>query len=317
MLARLEKQAQIDEMMLAELNSGAYGFESPLVIVDPYGQSPLTALALCTSEEPLNITVHVPGVTKLADVDFTFDGYNTSHMIPIYGLYPGALNKVRLTALAKNDATQSVILEVQTDPPPPEFAKNILIADLVKPGRYQPGFNYTFWPMKSAFDVNGEYRWYFNDFSALQVATIYNYHGNIVLMKGTTQEGDLLIFEINTLGKIMSVCYSPYGSHHYAAAIDNGNLLVTGSCGETIEDFLYEVDMETGEIVNMLDLKRILQRTRTAGSPEYSTNDWFHNNAVIYDGGSSFVSTRSRTTSITVFLSCQTATCSPPRTMWI
>ena len=85
MLAQIEHQNQIEEMLLAELNSGEYSFEEPLVVVDPYGLSPLTALVLFTSEEPLSISVHVPGKTKLADVDYTFDGYNTNHMIPVCG----------------------------------------------------------------------------------------------------------------------------------------------------------------------------------------------------------------------------------------
>lgn len=58
----------------------------------------------------------------------------------------------------------------------------------------------------------------------------------------------------------------------------NGNLLVTGSHGQTIEDFIYEVDIKTGEIIHTLDLKTVLQRTRFD-----SIQDWCHNNSIVYD----------------------------------
>ncbi|MFI3270970.1 MAG: hypothetical protein R3Y11_02550 [Pseudomonadota bacterium] len=43
---KIQKQAEVDAMLLAELQSGAYTFEEPFVFVDPYNQSPLSAIAL-------------------------------------------------------------------------------------------------------------------------------------------------------------------------------------------------------------------------------------------------------------------------------
>ena len=290
MIALIEKQKQADEMLLEELHSGAYSFDDPLVVVDPYGFSPLAALALFTSGEPLNITVHVSGKTEHAGAEFTFDGYNTEHMIPIYGLYPEARNRVTLTAETLSGSVRSVVLSVQTDPLPPELEKNIILTDLAQPGSYQPGFNYTF-TQKSAFDINGEYRWFLNDFM-MRPATIYDYNGNMIMAKGSYFEGDLLFFEINALGKIFSVYYSPYGVHHDVAAAGGGNLLANGSRGMAQLDFIYEIDVRSGEITNTLDLKEILQRTRASNLPEYLADDWFHHNATVYDKGSIIVSGR-------------------------
>jgi len=44
--------------------------------------------------------------------------------------------------------------------------------------------------------------------------------------------------------------------------------------------------------VNTLDLKRVLQRTRTAESGTYFTADWFHHNSTVYDDGSLIISGR-------------------------
>ena len=292
MLAQIDRQAEIDEMLLAELNSGAYSFDDPLVVVDPYGMSPLTALVLFTSDEPLNVSVHVQGKTELADVDFTFDGYNTSHQIPVYGLYPGELNTVWLSAVTPPGVMREIVLEIQTDPLPLWLEKNIIITDLELPDNYQPGFNFTF-VQKTAFDVNGEYRWFYESTAVLQGTTIYGYNGgNIILSLGSTHEGDSLIYEINEFGKILRVLYSPYGIHHDITTTEGGNLIVTGSYGETREDLIYEIDIDSGRIINTLDLKRLLQRTRTSNSPEYSTTDWFHNNSIIYYNGEIIISGR-------------------------
>jgi len=289
--ARFIKQARVDDMLLAELDSGAYSFEEPLAIVDPYGTSPLAALVLFTSGEPLNISVHVPGTTAAADVDFTFDGYNTSHMIPVYGLYPDKLNRVKLTAKTQSGGEKEIFLELQTEPLGLDLADHVIQTDIAQPDKVQPGFNFTF-ARKTAFDVNGDYRWYYNDFLAMQ-ATLYNYNGNIVCSKGDWH-GDCILFEINSLGKVLSAYVSPYGAHHDITATGDENLLVTGSQGKYIEDFLYEFDVKNGMIVNKLDFRPLLQRTRTVNWPIYLVKDWLHINSVVYDRGSIIISAKTQ-----------------------
>ncbi|MCL2851510.1 MAG: aryl-sulfate sulfotransferase [Defluviitaleaceae bacterium] len=293
-LEQVDWQVQVDEMLIAELNSGIYSFDAPLVVADPYGMSPLSALALFISDEPLNISVYVPGRTENTSVSFTFDGYNTRHEIPILGLYPDAQTTVELTGRTQGGEVRRVTFEVQTEPLPPELEKNIILTDLVQPENYQPGFNFTFRP-KAAFDAHGEYRWFYNHFGVLQAA-MYDYNGHMLFAVGAYHHGHALIFEVNMLGKILSVFYSPYGVCHDIAATDEGNLIVTGSRGDTIEDFIYEIDVTTGEIVNRLDLKRVLQRTRTGGFMAYENypDNWFHHNAIVYDNGSIIVSGRNQ-----------------------
>ena len=290
MLAQIERQAQVEEMLLAELDSGIYSFEDPLVAVDPYGMSPLTALVLFISGEPMNISVYVPGRTERASVYFTFDGYNTRHKIPVLGLYPDRLNMVELTGRTRGGEVRSVTLEIRTEPLPPELARDIIITDLVQPENYQPGFNFTY-AHKTAFDVNGDYRWFYNDFT-LRGYAMYDYNGHMIFAAGSYHEGDVLLIEVNMLGKIISVFHSPYGMHHDVTDINGGNLIVNGSRGDTVEDFIYEIDVQTGEIVNRLDLKRVLQRTRIEGFPEVCTVDWFHHNATVYYNGNIIISGR-------------------------
>jgi len=290
MLAVVAHQARVDELLLFELNSGYYSLDTPFVVIDPYGKSPLSALALFTSTEPMKISVHVPGRTAAADVDFTFEGYNITHKIPILGLLPDMLNIVTLTGRTQGGSVSSITLELQTDPLPPELYGDIIITNIVSPENISPGVNFTY-AHKTAFDVNGDYRWFYNDFW-LRGFALYDYNGHMVFAKGAYHEGDVLLIEVNMLGKILSVFYSPYGAHHDITSRDGGNLIINGSRGATVEDFIYEIDARTGYVVNRLDLKNVLQRTRSEGFPRFDPIDWFHHNSTVYEDGSIIISGR-------------------------
>jgi arylsulfate sulfotransferase len=95
----IRQQERIEAELLAELNSGHYCFDFPLVVVDPYNASPLTAMILFTTDEPMSISIHIEGKTALADVNFNFDGPNTLHIIPVLGLYADTINTVIITGI--------------------------------------------------------------------------------------------------------------------------------------------------------------------------------------------------------------------------
>ena len=259
-IKQVKFQEEVETNLLAELKSGAYSFNEPLVVVDPYDQSPLTALSLFTSAEPLNISIHVEGKDKLSDIDFTFDGYNTKHIIPIYGLYPDKVNNVTLTSRDKNGKTNQVVLKIKTQPLSKGLSDIIILTDLPQRNKYQEGLNFTYDlnGNKTAFDINGEYRWYLKDNYLL--AGTYHFNNRFIVAKGEYHKGDVLFYEINPLGRIFRILYSPYGLHHDIEVFKDNHLLVTGCDGETIEDFIYELNTQTGKIENTLDLKTVLQQ---------------------------------------------------------
>lgn len=281
----LENQQKVDSSLAEEMASHAYTWDDPFVLVNPYGNSPLTAIALFETEIPVQVSVHISGKTKLADVDFTFSEYRTQHIIPIYGLYPDTLNKIELRAKAKDASLQTQILELQTEPLAGKFEEIGVITDLRNATAYQAGFNFLYRQYKAAYDVAGDFRWYLNDlgFSYHQP----DYNGHLLLPKGGYFAAAVLIYEYDYLGRVYNVYYSPYGFHHDLVGIENGNILVTGSNFDNAQDFIYEINALTGQIENTLDLKSILQRTRSLSwIPEITDheNDWFHLNSIVSDG---------------------------------
>lgn len=105
----LSSRTAIDEALQQEASAG-YSFEEPNVIVNPYGNSPLTAVAAFHTDKELGGTVTVKGKDEKNDITGTFEAA-TDHLVPIYGLYNGATTEVVLTL---EDGTSTTV-EVTTE----------------------------------------------------------------------------------------------------------------------------------------------------------------------------------------------------------
>ena len=64
LLSEISAQEKTDALILSELHTGTYTAEEPLVLDNPYGCSPLTALAVFTTEEPTRVSIRVHGKTN-------------------------------------------------------------------------------------------------------------------------------------------------------------------------------------------------------------------------------------------------------------
>jgi arylsulfate sulfotransferase len=298
---QLAVQSDMDASIQAELATGEFTFDQPLVVVNPYGISPLSAVVVFTTDEPANIAVHVPGADRLSDVDFTFEGYETEHIVPVYGLYADTMNTVKLTATAK-DGTQTIaMVDIETEALSDEIDNIVLRTDLVQPSRYQSGLNFMY-DTKAAFDVNGDFRWYLN--GDYQFPSNYEFqNGHFLVMLGSAyRENPALFLEINPLGRIFKVLYTPYACHHIMEQYEGDSILVAGSKGETIEDLIYEMNTTTGEIVQTLDLKTVFQRVR-AGFLEPENPDWLHLNDIEWVKGTNDIIISSRNQSFVARIS--------------
>lgn len=280
---QLSQQSDIEQSIRAELSSGQYSLEQPLVVVNPYEISPLSAVVVFTTKDPACVSVHVPGKDALSDVDFSFDAYSTEHVVPVYGLYADTTNAVTLVTKSKDGVEQSAVIDITTGAMPDKISEIVLLTDLAKPEQYQPGLNFMY-ETKAAFDVNGDYRWYLD--GEYKAPTNYDYlNGHFLVMLGSSyKENPVVFLEIDPLGKIFKVLYAPYACHHDMELSDSTTLLITGSEGETVEDLIYELDTDKGMIVNKLDLKTIFPRMRE-GLWETENADWLHLNDIVRISG--------------------------------
>ena len=86
----LYEQGQIQNQYLNNTN---YTIDNPNVILNPYGNSPLTALIVFQTKDLTTATVTIKGKNGSDDLKHTFTPTKV-HILPIYGLYAGYDNKV-------------------------------------------------------------------------------------------------------------------------------------------------------------------------------------------------------------------------------
>ena len=86
----------IDESVTDELESGAYTWEEPLVLSNPYKISPLTGLILFQTEDAYRVRVTVKGKEETYRFIREKLEETTLHRIPVVGLYPSYDNQVVL-----------------------------------------------------------------------------------------------------------------------------------------------------------------------------------------------------------------------------
>lgn len=307
-----DHQEEIDRLMLEELHSGAYTLDDPFVLLNPYGISPLTAVLLFTTEEPMRIDIHIAGDTPQAEVDFAFSEFETEHMIPVYGLYADQANAVTVTAINQEGMALKSEVLVQTDVLPTNMANTTVQARTLDAEAVQPGFTFTYAGdrrgRKMAIDINGDFRWYFNTYEdgtlldKTEQAGDYNDGESLFIACGSYDRGPVVILELNFLGKLFNAWYSPYGAHHDIEP-DKTGLLVTGCTDSDSEALVYHINTATGEIDKTIDYSSYLQVLRNqcevqwpSSDGYYSRKDWMHMNTIVSYEGDLIVSSRNQST---------------------
>ena len=265
-----------------EFKSEGYTLENPNIIVDPYNNSPLTALVIFETEENLSLTVTIEGEDELTTYTHEFEEKKI-HYLPIYGLYPDKENTVIIEC---GDEKQEI--KIKTDPLPENF---ILPTSVEKEESKLTNDLYFFTPSSDgytcAYDTNGDVRWYLTNTATWEINRLKNGHLLVSTERLINSPYYLTgLYEMDMLGKIYVEYSLPGGYHHDYYEMPNGNLLVASDDFQseegTVEDYIVELDRNTGNIVKEIDLKDILNM-EDGQSENWVEYDWFHNNSVWYD----------------------------------
>lgn len=259
-----------------------YTIENPNVILDPYKSSPLTALILFETNDNVAPKVTVKGKDKNTTLTHTFSK-SKKHYLSIYGLYANYNNEVIIEY--KNIKKT---INIQTSKLPDDF----ILPTSVKADKNKLDNDFYFFTPSSkgyscAYDVNGDVRWYLTNYALWDNSKISNGHILVSTERLVNSPYYMTgLYEIDMLGKIYKEYSLPGGYHHDYYEMPNGNLLIASNDfnneAGTVEDYIVEVDYNTGNIVKSFDLKDILNMN-DGQSENWTAYDWFHNNSVWYD----------------------------------
>ena len=202
-------------------NGYGYSLDNPNVIINPYGNSPLTGIAMFETSDYSEVSISVNG-----DINYTF-GKNKHHIIPIYGLHADYDNTIVLRSENKEK-----VINIKTDKLPDDFGE--VLCD----GNYSfYNGNYPY-----ASDSNGNVRWYLNK---KYYGDITVYKDNIIIGNDSYTEDNHStgIYRMNLLGKV----YGEYllNNVYYGNSIyDDGNIYA-------LSKNIVMIDSQTGTISNL------------------------------------------------------------------
>ena len=205
-------------------NSYGYSIDNPNVIVNPYGNSPLTGIVMFETNDYSDVSVCIKNKNNECDISYSFGKYKY-HIIPIYGLYADYNNSIVLKAEGKEK-----VINIKTDALPDDFG------DVLFDGSFSfYNGNYPY-----ASDSEGNVRWYFNRKYFGNVTFNDNYV--IVGNDSYTENGTIGIYRMNLLGKIYNEYLLSDDYYGYSCYYD-GNIYALS------KDVLV-IDSQTGDIIS-------------------------------------------------------------------
>lgn len=288
----LDEHQAIDDEILEAFEEESYTPESPLVIQDPYERAPLTARVLFETEEPMMVTVTVEGRDgdESTSLSHIFDEVETTHDLPILGLYPNYENTVYITTIDESGVEEEFELTMTTG----ELPEDLLDIEVVEANTELMGEGLTFTSPSLSYptgiDHNGDVRWYSSHETSNNFKRIEN--GNFLMASKEYHREDYdHLLEMDMLGKAHQAIVvdtenilksSPF--HHDMIELPNENYLVLIHDGsdEYIEDEIAEIDRETGEVVHRINLKDVVPNEVYEEFDGHNSDvgDWAHINTV-------------------------------------
>lgn len=279
----------IDSNIQEELDSGKYTFKKPKIMLNPYGDAPLSAYVLFSTDTSCAVRVTVKGKTKYTDVTGTL-AKAKKHRVPVIGLYPGKNNRVVIETLnTKGKVIQKKTLKIRTAKLD-ESLKNAVKREKVKGQKKKVHSAYGLTIISGqnklpfAYDEQGKIRWYmtrktgsYGIFPLSNKRFIYQTTDSLTMTEEKAQTTEMM--EMDFMGRTHQIYFVRNGLHHEVIEkTPGGNLLVlSSSINQHIEDTVIEINRKTGKEVKCLDMQDVFDDTYV------NKTDWAHLNTVSYD----------------------------------
>lgn len=213
-----------------------YTLDNPNIVLNPYGNSPLTALIIFETEEEEEVAITITGKDQNSTYINKFTKAKT-HYIPVLGLYPNYNNKITVKC-----GTKTKEYTIKTDALP----SDLTIVPKTNPSNnlyFITSNNYTY-----AIDNNNDVRWYIEKTSQQKISQLKN--GHILLSNDTldNQNNSTGLVEIDLLGKV----YNEYniGASYYGSYAETDETLLI------LSKSLIEIDKQSGIILREIELDK-------------------------------------------------------------
>lgn len=301
---RQDEQKELTQEYQEVAQNQNYTLENPFVKVNPYKTSPLSALVVFHTSIPASVKYTVIGKNNETTLTNKVNGgASTVHKVPIVGLYADHANRVRLDVQYQNGTTETKELTLNTDKLPANLQRAKSSVSNKKADQMDIGDNKLTVMNRTtqepfAVDSNGEIRWYSTLYTQHVVESWSQGHLMILTKKDNSKELYNSLLETDALGRVyQEYQFTPKNKrtliHHDIVELPNHNILATVSDGSVYgEDTIAEISHQTGKIVNLIDMKRLLPKSvwykykadKGAASDGSASpgHDWLHMNSIEY-----------------------------------
>ena len=313
----LDVQQRLDGALqsLKEMSDISWSATTPLAVLNPFGTGSNGLYLYFETDMATKVTytVHVEG----SDIsDFTADAadisgqeFTKTHEFQLIGLVPGETNQVTLTITGQWGKTQQIVT-FTVDMPDTSSGYSTRL-EVEEGDSDQAQADGLFAMMR----VNGYlgYGFFFDNDGVLRYEMVLEGYGlDRLLFDGDeiiTCVSSSKLARIDGLGRVTQVYQlDGYDLHHDIGFGADGEVLalaeVTG--GETVEDRLLSIDLETGAVTELVDFSQLMEpyfeTTRPVGPGDdffwqAGEWDWLHLNSVQYMAEDDSVIVSSRETS--------------------
>lgn len=293
---------------------------TPLAVLNPFGTASNALYLYFQTDMPTEVsyTIHVedesiPDYTAEA-MDASGQEYTRTHEFQIIGLVPGKTNEVTMTISGSwGNARQIVSFTVDMPETRSGYATQLEVTDGTSEAAQAEG-------LFAMMRVNGYlgYGFFYDDAGVLRYEMVLEGFGlDRLLFDGdeiVTCVSSSKLARIDRLGRVTQV-YSldGYELHHDIGFGTNGEVLALAEVagGETVEDRVLSIDLETGDVTEILDFTQVMEgyfdMTRPVGPTDdffwqAGEWDWIHLNSLQYmpEDDSLIVSSRETSTIIKV-----------------
>ena len=300
---------------LKELSGVSWTATTPLAMLNPFGTGSNGLYLYFETDMATKVTytVHVEG----GDIsDFTADAadisgqeFTKTHEFQLIGLVPGETNQVTLTITGQWGKTRQIVT-FTVDMPDTSSGYSTRL-EVEEGDSDQAQADGLFAMMR----VNGYlgYGFFFDNDGVLRYEMVLEGYGlDRLLFDGDeiiTCVSSSKLARIDGLGRVTQVYrLDGYDLHHDIGFGDDGEVLALAevSGGETVEDRLLSIDLDTGAVTELVDFSQLMEpyfeTTRPVGPGDdffwqVGEWDWLHLNSVQYMAEDDSVIVSSRETS--------------------
>ncbi len=265
------------------LESGEFTFDHMYVIRNPYGESPLVALALFVTETACRVRVTTKGKTPEMDYVSILPSAKR-HRVPILGLYPSMENQILIELLDDyNQTLASHTIPIETKNLPAYMVDCIT----VKKKPENPAFPFVLINggvdiHTCAFDREGDIRFFLRrkprgyGIFPLSKGRFFYMEKDIATPSFSNPQ-TVQSHDMDYMGRIFKTYHTKNGVHHTVEEKIGGNILAgSNTMLEHTEDMVIEIDRNTGEIVWSLEIWDLFDDTYK------DLMDWCHVNSAAY-----------------------------------